>query len=242
MRVPARLRALLVRYAPTNWVKDATTHERLVRAGFDGDEAPLVYTGARVVLLTGLPAVSLLLGFGRPILETLIGVTLALVAAWFLPLTLLHVTVARRQERIRRAIPDAVDLLRVCVEAGSSIESAIQRVGRDMVAVHPELAGELAMVVRRTSAGMSRADALRGLYTRTHVDELRTIAARIVQSERWGASVATALRESAETLRAKRRRAAERRASAAPIKMTVAVLLLSAIGYFSYQLSAISHR
>jgi tight adherence protein C len=134
--------------------------------------------------------------------------------------------IRRRQQRIRRAIPDGLDLLLVCVEAGSSVESAIQRVGREMLVVHPELAGELAVVVRKTKAGIPRADALRGLYSRTGVDELRLISASIVQSERWGTSIAKALRVSAEALRRKRKRTAERHASTAPIKMTIPLLTM----------------
>jgi tight adherence protein C len=106
------------------------------------------------------------------------------------------------------------------------VESAIQRVARDMLNAHPELASELAVVMRKTKAGAPRADALRGLYERTGVDELRAIAAAIVQSERWGTSIAKVLRVSAETLRRKRRQSAERRAATAPIKMTIPLVTM----------------
>ena len=225
-RIPARLRARLVQYAPTHWVHDPATRERLLRAGFESDEAPLVYAGIRVALLVALPAIAVLIELGRPMPEMLIGVAVALTAAWFVPVGVVDGMVRRRQERIRRAIPDGLDLLLVCVEAGSSVESAIQRVGRDMLAVHPELAGELAVVVRRTKAGIPRADALRGLYSRTGVDELRLIGASIVQSERWGTSIAKVLRVSAETLRRKRKQTAERHASTAPIKMTIPLVTM----------------
>jgi tight adherence protein C len=95
-----------------------------------------------------------------------------------------------------------------------------------MLVVHPELAGELAVVVRKTRAGVPRANALRGLYARTGVDELRLIAASIVQSERWGTSIAKVLRVSAETLRRKRKQTAERHASTAPIKMTIPLVTM----------------
>ncbi|MDQ3948797.1 MAG: type II secretion system F family protein, partial [Gemmatimonadota bacterium] len=150
----------------------------------------------------------------------------AAVIAWLIPPAAVDGMVRRRQERIRRGIPDGLDLLLVCVEAGSSVESAIQRVARDMLSAHPDLAGEFAVVMRRTKAGVPRADALRGLYDRTHVDELRTIGASIVQSERWGTSIAKVLRGSAGTLRRKRRQAAERRASTAPIKMTIPLVTM----------------
>jgi tight adherence protein C len=225
-RIPAQLRARLVRYTPTHWIHDPATRERLLRAGFESDEAPLVYAGIRVTLLVALPAIAVLIELGRPVPEMLIGIVVALAAAWLVPVGIVDGMVRRRQERIRRAIPDGLDLLLVCVEAGSSVESAIQRVGRDMLVVHPELAGELAVVVRKTKAGIPRADALRGLYTRTGVDELRLIGASIVQSERWGTSISKVLRVSAETLRRKRKQTAERHASTAPIKMTIPLVTM----------------
>jgi tight adherence protein C len=225
-RLPAQLRARLIKYAPTHWVHDPATRERLLRAGFEGDEAPLVYAAIRVALLLALPAIAVLIALGRPVPEMLVGVAVALVAAGLVPVAVVNGMVRRRQERIRRAIPDGLDLLLVCVEAGSSVESAIQRVGRDMLAVHPELAGELAVVVRKTKAGIPRADALRGLYSRTGVDELRLIGASIVQSERWGTSISKVLRVSAETLRRKRKQTAERHASTAPVKMTIPLVTM----------------
>jgi tight adherence protein C len=225
-RIPAGLRARLVRFAPSHWVHDPVTRERLLRAGFETDEAPLVYAAVRVSLLVALPTIAALVELGRSTVEMAIAIAIALAAAWIIPIGVVDGMVRRRQERIRRAIPDGLDLLLVCVEAGSSIESAIQRVGRDMLVVHPELASELGVVVRKTKAGVPRADALRGLYARTGVDELRLIGASIVQSERWGTSIAKVLRVSADTLRRKRRQSAERRASTAAIKMTIPLVTM----------------
>jgi tight adherence protein C len=128
---------------------------------------------------------------------------------------------ARRQERIRRSLPDALDLLVVCVEAGISLDAAILRVAKDLLLVHPELAGELMVVSRKTNAGMTREDALRGLWDRTGVDEVRALVASLLQSEKWGSSSARVLRVSSETLRRKRRQTAERKAATAPLKMIV---------------------
>jgi tight adherence protein C len=225
-RLPQGLRARLARYTPAHWVHDPATRERLLRAGFEGEEAPLVFASVRVGALVTLPAVAALIELGRPLGELAIALVVALAAAWLIPVGVVDGMVRRRQERIRRAIPDGLDLLLVCVEAGSSIESAIQRVGRDLLVVHPDLASELAVVVRKTKAGVPRADALRGLYARTGVDELRLIAASIVQSERWGTSIAKVLRVSAETLRRKRKQSAERLASMAPIKMTIPLVTM----------------
>lgn len=225
-RIPARLRVRLLNYARTHWLHDPTTGERLLRAGFQSDDALWVYAGTRAALLVVLPAIAALIGLGRPVPEMLIAVAAGLAAAWLVPIGVVGGMVRRRQRRIRRAIPDGLDLLLVCVEAGSSVESAMQRVGRDLLVVHPELASELAVVVRKTKAGISRAAALRGLYTRTGVEELRLIATSLIQSERWGTSISKALRGSAETLRRKRKQTAERRASTAAIKMAIPLVTM----------------
>jgi tight adherence protein C len=223
---PPRLRGRLVKYAAAHWFHDRATRERLLRAGFESDEASVVYAGLRVALLVGLPATTALIELARPVPEILIGVAFALASAWLVPIGVVDAMVRRRQRRIRRAIPDGLDLLLVCVEAGSSVESAIQRVGRDMLVAHPELAGELAVVVRKMRAGVPRANAVRGLYTRTGVGELRLIATSIIQSERWATSTSKALRVSAEALRRKRKQIAEQRASTASIKMTIPLVTM----------------
>jgi tight adherence protein C len=215
-----------VAYAPAHWVQDAGMRQRLVRAGFGSNEAPLIYAGVRVALLVALPASATLLVFGRPVSELALAVIIALAAAWLVPVGILHGLIRRRQERVRSGIPDALDLLLVCVEAGSSLESAIERVAHDALAVYPELAGELTAVARKMKAGVPRADALRELYARTGVEELRVIISSLVQSERWGTGVAKALHLCAERLRRERRQSAERHASAAPIKLAIPLVTM----------------
>ena len=127
--------------------------------------------------------------------------------------------VQRRQDRLRRAMPDALDLLVVCVEAGVSLDAAILRVARDLQSAHPDLGGELLGINRKVNAGVPREHALNGLWTRTGLEELRGLAANMVQSERWGTSIAKVLRVNAETLRRKRKQAAEKKAAQAALKM-----------------------
>jgi tight adherence protein C len=121
-------------------------------------------------------------------------------------------------------VPDALDLLVVCVEAGTSLDAAILRVAKDLRLAHPDLAHELAVVNRLTNAGMARDEALRGLWKRTGVLDIRALVSSLIQSEKWGTSIATVLRVSAETLRRKRRQDAEKRAKMAPLKMTFPLL------------------
>jgi tight adherence protein C len=141
------------------------------------------------------------------------------------PIGFLDRLVRVRQERIRRSVPDALDLLVVCVEAGISLDAAVLRVAREVRLAHPDLAHEFAVVNRKTNAGIPRDVALRGLWQRTGVEEIRALVSNMIQSEKWGTSVATVLRVAAETLRRKRRQTAEKKAKQAPLKMTFPLVL-----------------
>jgi tight adherence protein C len=147
------------------------------------------------------------------------------------PRAVLDRLVGKRRDRIRRSIPDSLDLLVVCVEAGVGLDSALVRVARDMSDLHPDLSAELFIVNRTMNAGITREEAMHGLFERTGVDELRGLAASMIQSERLGTSVARVLRVYAETLRRKRKQFAERRAAEASIKMLLplAVFMLPAL-------------
>jgi tight adherence protein C len=215
------LRARMLKKAPTIWSQDETVQQRLVKAGYDGPIAPLVYSMLRVVVLVVLPLLAFIFVPKSSFFKVLVGVGSVAMLALLLPPLVLRRLEARRQERIRRSLPDALDLLVVCVEAGISLDAAILRVAKDLLIAHPELAGELLVVSRKMNAGMTREDALRGLWDRTGVDEVRALVASLLQSEKWGSSSSRVLRVSSETLRRKRRQAAERKAATAPLKMIV---------------------
>jgi tight adherence protein C len=219
------LRARMLRKAPSIWAQNETVQQRLIKAGYDGPVAPLVYSMVRVAVLVALPIIAFLLLPKDSFFKVLVGMAAAALFALMLPPFVLLRLEGRRQEQIKRSLPDALDLLVVCVEAGISLDAAILRVARDLTYVHPDLAGELLVVSRKTNAGMTREDALRGLWDRTGVDEVRALVASLLQSEKWGSSSSRVLRVSAETLRRKRRQAAERKAATAPLKMIVPMAL-----------------
>ena len=215
------LRARMLKKAPSIWSQDETVQQRLIKAGYDSPVAPLVFSMLRMVVLIAIPLLAFILMPKDSFAKVLVGMSAAAMFAFLLPPFVLRRLEARRQEQIRRSLPDALDLLVVCVEAGISLDAAILRVARDLMLVHPELAGELLVVSRKTNAGMSREDALRGLWDRTGVDEVRALVASLLQSEKWGSSSSRVLRVSSETLRRKRRQTAERKAATAPLKMIV---------------------
>src|SRR5829696_6373267 len=211
--------------APSSWSNAGEAAPLLVQAGFEGDFAPLFYTTIRVTAAVLLPLAAFVLGPQANYRNLIMLVILAGVAGAIGPKAALDRMVGKRRDRIRKAIPDSLDLLVVCVEAGIGLDSAMLRVARDMAFLHPDLSGEFLVVNRTLNAGLSREEALHGLYLRTGVDELRGLASSMVQSERLGTSIARILRVYAEALRRKRRQTAEKRAAEASIKMLIPLAL-----------------
>ena len=191
----------------------------LIQAGYDSPAAPAIYALIRLVCALGIPAVMFAWGprdtYTMLLFSGGVGIALGIVG----PPAMLARQQRLRQERLRRSLPDALDLLLVCVEAGVSLDAAILRVGREIALVHPELADEFLVMNRRMNAGMRREEALHGMFQRTGVEELRALASNMIQSERWGTSIGKVLRVYSETLRRKRKQAAEKKAAVAATKM-----------------------
>lgn len=226
-----KLSRWLKRNTPDHWADAGDAAQLLVHAGFDGAAAPLMYTTLRITTMVLLPIVALVLGPKDNVMY-LFGLVLAGAAAGTIgPRAVLDRMVDRRRSRIRKSIPDSLDLLVVCVEAGVGLDSAMLRVARDMASLHPELAGEFLVVNRRMNAGMTREEAVHGLYDRTGVEELRGLSSSMIQSERLGSSIARVLRVYSETFRRKRKQQAEERAAKASIKMIIplAIFMLPAL-------------
>src|SRR6266542_752866 len=216
----------MLKAAPGFWADNIDNQRNLTQAGYDGPLAPLVYALLRVVTLVGLPLAVFAFAPVGSFFMLVLWTVAAAVTGFMLPVYFLHRGLRLRQERIRRALPDALDLLVVCVEAGISLDAAILRVAKDLIYVHSDLARELLVLNRKTNAGVTREEALRGLWDRTGVDEIRTLVTSLVQSEKWGSSSARVLRIASETLRRKRQHWAEKRAATAPLKMVVPMALL----------------
>jgi tight adherence protein C len=210
------------------WAKQredtAELQHKLIQSGFESPSAPAMYFLLRMSSMVLLPLVAFLVVPRTQFLLFVLTMATGIFIGLILPVAMLDRFVRLRQERITRSVPDALDLLVVCVEAGTSLDAAILRVAKELRLAHPDLAHELAVVNRLTNAGMPRDDALRGLWKRTGVLDIRALVSSLIQSEKWGTSIATVLRVSAETLRRKRRQDAERRAKMAPLKMTFPLL------------------
>jgi tight adherence protein C len=211
-----------------NWARDREESEelqtKLIQGGFESPTAPAVYFLVRTTSIVMLPLLAFLLIPRTQFLLFVMTIAVGIFLGLIFPMAMLDRLVRLRQDRIKKSVPDALDLLVVCVEAGTSLDAAILRVAKELRLAHPDLSHELAVVNRLTNAGMPRDEALRGLWKRTGVLDIRALVSSLIQSEKWGTSIATVLRVAAETLRRKRRQDAEKRAKMAPLKMTFPLL------------------
>jgi tight adherence protein C len=189
---------------------------RLVRAGFRRDEALPVFFAIRLAIALASFAVCAMPVLMRPNIPLAIG---ACGLGWVLPGIVLARLMKRRQHRIRLALPDALDLLVVSVEAGLGLDQAMQRVGDELDFAHPDLSNELRLVNLELRAGKGRVEALRNLAERTGVDDVSSLVAMLIQTDRFGTSIAKSLRVHSETLRTKRRQRAEEAAAKTGVKM-----------------------
>lgn len=200
---------------------------RLIYAGLYSRQAMLVFLGAKLALAGALFVAGLapgLMGLIRLPIAFLIG-SLGAIAGIVLPSFWLDFRGGRRHVALQRALPDALDVLVICLEGGASVPAGLQRVSTELRNAHPELAAELAIAQREVQMGTSVGEALKQIADRTRVEEIRSIAAVIQQSERFGASLVKSLRVHAETLRIKRLQRAEEMAQKAAVKILFPTIL-----------------
>jgi tight adherence protein C len=202
--------------APRSTKEMGSLRLRLVQAGYRRDEALTIFFGVRVVFalaLFSLFASSLLM---RPNMLLALG---GLGFGYVLPGMVLARLAKRRAHRIRLSLADALDLLVVSVEAGLGLDQALTRVGTELEFAYPELADELKLINLELRAGKPRPEALRNLADRTGVDDLSALVTMLIQTDKFGTSVAQSLRVYSETLRTKRRQRAEEAAAKTGVKM-----------------------
>ena len=202
-------------------VNSETLYWELAQAGYRHLEARKVFAGARVLstVLFGLGAMVGAWKLNRQPEEMFILALLGVLVGFFVPMMVVRAKQSKRQQELTLALPDALDLLDICVEAGQGLNAALLRVGRESELQAKELAEELRQINNEMRAGVSRIQALRNFAMRTGVDEVRALVAVMVQSDRFGTSVAQALRTHAESLRTRRRQRAEEIARKAPVKL-----------------------
>jgi tight adherence protein C len=204
------------------WEKSAL-RTRFMNAGWRNPAAPTLYFASKTALALGLPAlVGLVLAFVPAAVagfETMALLLFAATCGYYLPNVILDRVARRRKREIFENIPDALDLLTVCVEAGLSLERALVKVAAEIHVKSVTLGQELQLVLMETRAGFSKEKALRNFALRIGLDDIDSLVAMLIQSERFGTSIGDALRVYSETLRTKRRMVAEEAAAKIGLKL-----------------------
>ena len=211
----------LSRALPLSPTDVSQTRLWLIQAGYRSAQHVTIYRGLRVLFAAvAFVSVFVFTGFNSPLL--LLGLT---AFGFFIPRFILKKRLEARQRRIRLGLPDGLDLTVICVEAGLSLDQAMMRVGEDLRTAHPELSTEFHLFDLETRAGKPRVEALRNLAERTGVDDIRSLVGTLIQTDRFGTSVAQALRVHSDSLRTERRQRAEEQAAKTTVKMIIPLVL-----------------
>jgi tight adherence protein C len=211
--------------APRSTKEMGKIQQRLVTAGYRGREAMVTFFGVRIALAVIFFAIG---GAVVPMFTGKSNLALALAVCavgYVLPSMILARLAKKRQHRLRMGLADALDLLVVSVEAGLGLDQALQRVSDELMFVHPELCEELRLINLELRAGTARAEALHNLARRTQLDDIISLVTMLVQTDKFGTSVAQSLRVHSETLRTKRRQRAEEAAAKTGAKMVFPLVI-----------------
>jgi len=197
--------------------------QRLQRAGFRNEHAVKVFYGCKVLCPIGLCAVALVTGLAN--MGPFFVYLLALGGGFLAPDFWLGKRIDKRQKKITRGLPDVLDLLVICMEAGLSLDQATARTVQELEKAQPELCDELGMVVLEQRAGRARSDAWKRMAERTGVESLRNLVSMLVQTEQFGTSVAKMLRVHSDTMRTQRVQMIEELAAKTSVKLVFPLVL-----------------
>ena len=211
----------LSRIAPPSAAEAKKLQLLLMHAGYRSAMAPMVYRAVQLLSLAFFPAVVALVCaiLGRPLSSAAFWILAAFVVGFMLPRYALRRMIKGRQLRVQWGLADALDLLVVSIEAGLGLNAGLVRVGEELKEVHPDICDELVITNMEIRVGRDRAEALRNLAERTGVDDLRSLCGMLIQADRFGTSIARAVRVYADSLRTKRRQRAEQAAQKAAVKL-----------------------
>ena len=212
---------------PASAEEQTNLRTKLANAGYRHPQAQTLFLGSKTILgVIGLVIGAMVAFSMNQELVVKVGVvTFGAGLAFMLPNLWLSMAVSGRRTRVRDGLPDTLDLLVVSVESGLALDAALKRVGEEMAMVHPDLSEELRIATMETQMGIPRAEALQNMARRCTVDELRGLVTVILQAEKFGTSIAKALRNQADTLRTKRHQAAEERAQKTAVKLMIPLVI-----------------
>jgi tight adherence protein C len=212
-------------FMPKTAVKQSSLRRELMNAGVYSSTAMEFIVGVKVVLLAIGGIAGYLVGSMIGGVFVYLMVYFGALGGFLIPALWLRRRTKQRRRQLDQSLPDALDLMVVCVESGLTLDAALQRVGAEIALAHPEISRELGITHMETRVGLSRVDALRNLGQRTGCASLQSLAAMLVQTERFGTSIAQALRVHAESLRTRRQHAAEEQAAKTTVKLAFPIVL-----------------
>lgn len=214
----------LGRAVPRTPAELSVRQTRLVRAGFRGSNAVKFFYGTQVLVPTTFVLISLITGFTA--YSPFFAYASSLGLGYLLPDFWLSRKITKRQEQIRLGLPDVLDFLVICIEAGLSMDQATARTADELRIAHPAVSDELDLVVLEQRAGRARSDCWKQFAERSDVESVRNLVSVLVQSETLGASVAKTLRVHSDTLRTQRRQQVEEQAAKTTVKLVFPLVLL----------------
>jgi tight adherence protein C len=206
-----------------DWLRE--TERYLQAAGVRRREVMAIYCVGNAFFFVAMIVLFLALSWDKDFTSKLVSLIAGFILGWLLPKQVLYRMVARYKRRLQDALPDTVDLLGIVLGTGLALDQAMLRVSEEMQHIYPELASEFYTVVMQVKAGQERSKAFNQLVRRSGIEDIKSLAAMIVQSERFGTSLSQALKVYAEALRTRRRLRAEAAIGKAGIKMLVPIVL-----------------
>jgi tight adherence protein C len=225
--IAQRIASPLNNLLPPSATEAKKLQKQLMHAGFRSSEAPIIYRALQLTSMAGFPlavaGVCALLA--RPLQSAIIYIILAFVAGFFLPRYFLKRITRNRQRDLRWGLADALDLMVISVEAGLGLNAAMMKVASELKEVHTAIATEFELANLEIRVGRERDEALRNLAERTGVDDLRSLVAMLIQTDKFGTSIAKGLRVFSDSLRTKRRQRAEQEAQKAAVKLLIPLAL-----------------
>jgi tight adherence protein C len=223
------LRKFVAGNRPEEAVVGHTIRIKFLRAGIRGENAPAVFYGLKYLFVVILPSIFLML---RLIVFNVVSYQLTItifvltaLLGYYLPDIWLRQKTDKRKGRLVKALPDALDLLVICVEAGMGLDEGINRVANEIKLTSKDLSDEFKLLNLELRAGKARKDALKNLAMRTDIEEVKSLVTLLVQADKFGTSVATTLRVYSETFRTQRMQKAEERAAKLPVKLVFPLIL-----------------
>jgi tight adherence protein C len=212
---------------PASNEEQSQLRAKLTQAGYRAPQAQTIFLASKTAVLILGAIVGAVAGasLGYDLKATAACMMFAGGVGFIAPGMWLGSVTKSRQDKIRRGLPDVLDLLVVSVESGLALDSALKRVGEEMAMVHPEVSEEFRIATMETQMGIPRGESLENMATRAGVDELRSLVTVIAQAERFGTSVAKALRNQGKAMRTKRHQQAEERAQKTAVKLMIPLVL-----------------